>query len=489
MDDAAMINTPSRYWKIWLVNPAAERLGYQQIPVTVAREFAKNQLSDVENLDNNHIQNFLFSYFQGKNKRLDALGLARAGLCLRCYVSEPILRECKKLDSLFSGGKQFTYRDLLPFVLNDDGKKLVILGDDGKTQLMVDDDGQTKVSRYQFFSVAVLQTFNTDLKSRMSLDNWAYLQTKQNSEVKKFLSEFGFQHLSDWALLNRIRSKQIEGLLTQERYIVEAFHAVYRRDRQTQHKGAKKCPDPTNAQLQEMLAYLQRYQVSINTPLNLMKSLKNIALQLRQYDVWSSRETLDVYDAENDTYQLRRDIPVDYTDEEDVEEEEFSQFLREHLDAILSDIIQQEVEANIKKLQKSKKYAPFADMYIQGLRLYYCQAMSLKEIVPELGMTSWDQARRILNPGDLLAKVRTQTVEKMLENILKKAAEKGLTKIPPEVIYLKTLTEQIESYVDLQVFQAAAEEIRAGKNRTMDSAYAEKLRHYMQASTLASCGA
>ena len=58
--------------------------------------------------------------------------------------------------------------------------------------------------------------------------------------------------------------------------------------------------------------------------------------------------------------------------------------------------------------------------------------MSLKEIAPELGMKNWDQARRILNPGELLSKVRSKTVEQMLESILKKAAEKGLTKIPPE---------------------------------------------------------
>ncbi|BAZ09103.1 hypothetical protein NIES4071_09090 [Calothrix sp. NIES-4071] len=471
-----MINTPSRYWRIWRVSPAEDRLGYKQIPVPIALEFAKNQVSNVENQDNSHTQNLLLSYFHAKKTHLNAIERAQAGLCLRCYVSEPILRECKKIDSLFSGGKQFTYRDLLPFVLNDDGQKLIILDRDGKTQLMVD-DSQTKVSRYKFFSVTVLQTFNTDLQSRMSLDNWAYLQTKQNPELKNFLSEFGFQHLSDWALINRVRVKQLERLSSQERYIVEAFHAVYRRDRQMQHnKGAKKCPDPTNAQLQEMLAYLQQYQVSIDTPVQLLKELKNIAVQIRRYDIWSSRESLDIYDAESGTYQPRRDLPADSFDEVDVEQQEFLQFLQKNLYAVLSDVIQQQVEANIKKLQKSSKYAPFADKYMQGLRLYYNQAMSLKEIMPHLGMTSWDQTRRILNPGDLLASVRTQTVAQMLESILKKAGEKGLTEIPPSVNYLKTLTEQIESYVDVQVFQAAAEEIRAGKNRTMDSIYAQKLR-------------
>jgi hypothetical protein len=481
MDGAAMIDTSSRYWKLWQINPAAEKLGYKKILVPTAQEFTKNQVSEIENIDNSNLQKNLFSCFHGKKNHLNVINRAQAGLCLRCYVSEPILRECQKIDSLFSGEKQFTYRDLLPFVLNDDGQKLIILDQDGKTQLMVDDDSQIKSSKYKFFSVMVLQTFNADLQSRMSLDNWTYLQTKQNPELKNFLSEFGFKHLSDWALLNRVKIKQLERLSVRERYIVEAFHAVYRRDRRMQHhKGAKKCPDPTNAQLQEMLVYLRQYQVTIDAADKLMKELRNIALQLRKYDIWSSRESFEIYDAETGKYQPRQDLHVDSRDEADIEEQEFLQFLHKHLDAVLSDIIHQEVEACIKKLQKSHKYAAFADKYIQGLELYYYQAMSLKEIAPQLGMTSWDQARRILNPGELLAKVRMKTVEQMLESILKKAAEKGLTQIPPQPNYLKTLTEQIESYVDVEVFQAAAEEIRVGKNRTMDSIYAQQLRRYMQ---------
>ena len=475
------MNTSSRYWKIWRINPAAEKSGYKQIHVTVAQEFINSQVFDSE--DNSNEQNTLLSCFNGEHNAEDTINRARAGLCLRCYVSEPILKECKKLDSLFSGEKQFTYRDLLPFVLNDDGEKLIVLDRDGKTQLMVDDSCKTRASRYSFFSVKVLQTFNPELQSRMSLENWAYLQTKQNPELKKFLSEFGFQHLSDWALLNRTRKKQFESLLVQERYVVQAFHAVYRRDRQQQkNRGNKKCPDPTIAQLEEMLVYLQQQQIWINTPVELIRELKQIAQQLRKYDIWNSRESLDIYDNESGTYVTRRDLPNSSLDETDVEQQEFLQFLHQLVYTTLSEKIKEQVEANIEKLQKSKKYRSFAAKYIQGLHLYYNLAMSLKEITPELGMTSWDQTRRILNPGELLSKVRIKTVEQMLDIILKKAAQKGLTKIPPEVNYILSLTEQIESYVDREIFQQAAEEIRAGKNRTMSSSYAKQLRSFIQES-------
>ena len=52
----------------------------------------------------------------------------------------------------------------------------------------------------------------------------------------------------------------------------------------------------------------------------------------------------------------------------------------------------------------------------------------MEEIAPVLEMTSWNQARRILNPGEVLSQVRAKTTELMLEAILKLAAKKGLTK-------------------------------------------------------------
>ncbi len=478
MDRVVTMNTSSRYWKIWRINPAGGNLGYQQIPLNIAQQFTKSQLFDTEN---SNIQIILLSLFKSKNKQVDLIKHALAGVCLRCYVSEPILKECKKISSLFGGEKQFTYQDLLPFVLNDDGQKLIILDEDGKTQLIVDENNQIQESKYKLFTVRILQTFDADLQCRMSLDNWAFLQTKQNTELKNFLSEFGFVHLSDWALLNRIRVKQLERLLTRERHIVDAFHAVYRRDRQQgKNRGIKKCPDPTDAQLQEMLVYLQLSQVRIDTPLQLIKELRQISVQLRRYDIWSSREAFDIYDAESGSYVIRRDLPSSSLDEGDLEQQEFLVFLQEHLYSTLTEAISQEVEAHIQKLQKSKRYAPFAQKYIQGLQLYYSGGMSLKNIAPELGMTGWDQARRVLNPGELLSKVRANTVNQMLESILKLAAEKGLTEIPPTAGYLSTLIEQIESYADGEIFQQAAEEIRAGKNRRMNSPYAEQLRNYIQ---------
>jgi hypothetical protein len=468
----------SKYWKICRISLKSETVAYEYCLVPTAQEFIHKQVPNSQKQD---MQATLNSYFHGNNSTVDATSRALAGLCLRCYVSDPILKACKRIDSLFAGEKQFTYQDLLPFVLNDDGQTLVILDTDGKTQLILNGLGEAKTTAYKFFTVEILRTFKQNSQFRMSLDNWAYLQTKQNPELKDFLSEFGFKTLSDWALLNRARPKQLERLSERERTSVEIFHAVYRRDRLGQRQaGVRKCPDPSSAQLQEMLTLLQERKVIINSPVELIKELKQIATQLRQYDIWSYREPLEVYDSDAGSYTARTDLPTDSLNELDVEQRELMEFLHEQLKLALAGAIEQEIRASITKLEKSKTYAPLAKQFIPGLQLYYCQGLSLKEIAPKLGMSSWAQARRVLNPGDLLTKVRGSCVQQVLDRTLEKAKDKGLTKIPPEPNYLKTLLEQIKAFTDEEVFSSAVEEIQAGKNREMNSLYAQQLRLYFE---------
>ncbi len=229
-----------------------------------------------------------------------------------------------------------------------------------------------------------------------------------------------------------------------------------------------------------MLVYLRSRQVSINTTLLLFEALKRIALLFRRYDIWTYRENLYVYDAQSDTSIPRSDLYTDDFNEIDIEEQELLQFLREHLDSALAKAIKQQCETNIQRLQKSRNYAPYAQKYIWGLQLYYHDAMTLKEIAPILKMTSWNQARRILNPGEVLSGVRAKTTQLILEAILKLATQKGLTNIPPEENYFANLTKQVELYIDKEIFQEASEEMRTGTNRRMNSVYAQAICSYIQ---------
>jgi hypothetical protein len=70
-------------------------------------------------------------------------------------------------------------------------------------------------------------------------------------------------------------------------------------------------------------------------------------------------------------------------------------------------------------------------------------------------------------------------MQHLLDQMLERASKMGLTQIPPKPNYLKELIEQIEAFADAEIFQKAAKEIRTGKNRSMQSLYAQQLRRYL----------
>ncbi|MGC1216984.1 MAG: hypothetical protein WA883_05885 [Phormidesmis sp.] len=480
------MNAFIKYWQLWCIAPGDDRRRYKQRVLPQAQDFFEALMTascDLPTLDltsKSHqvVQTTLLSQFHSPSERIR--GRAEVGLCLRCYLSAPILKSCQRLDNLFSGNKAFSYQDLLPFVLNDDGQQLIVLDADEKSQLILDESDGLQPATFKVFAVDVLRTYKTDSRSSVSLDNWAFLQTKQHQELKKFLAEFGFRPFSDWTLLNRIGQYQLERLFERDRHIVKAFHAVYRRDRRAQ-KQVSRCSVPSPQQLEEMTQYLAKAQVSVDET-ELLKSLRRIANQLRAFDIWQSREPLEVKDLETGNYAIRTDLPSKVIDELEIEEQTFLDFLHQQLYIALESAVEQAVEARIVRLKKSKKYAPFATSLLPGLHLYYEEGLSLKEIGSQLKTSSWDQTRRILDPGALLSQARLLTSQQLLETVLNQAQAKGLMTLPAELSYLKLLMEQIEAFVDAKVFSEAVSEIKAGKNRSLDSEYATRLKQYIKQS-------
>jgi hypothetical protein len=269
----------SRYWKICRISFTYNRAGYEYRLLPVVQEFFQSKFSDSSTALNS-IQSTLLSHFQAQRSEDALINRAQTGLCLRCRISYPILQACKQLGNIHSSNPQFTYYDLLPFVLNDDGRDLIILDQDGQTHLKLDGSDTPQSVTFKLFTVEVLRTFKADSPSSMSLDNWAFLQTIQQPDLKKFLSEVGCQHLTDWALLNRVRPKQLEQLFERDRHLIEAFHAVYRRDRPQQRKGSRWCLDTNDSQLAEMVDLLQQRGISLKTH-ELMQVFRQVAKQLR----------------------------------------------------------------------------------------------------------------------------------------------------------------------------------------------------------------
>ncbi|MEN8444701.1 MAG: hypothetical protein ABG776_06775, partial [Cyanobacteria bacterium J06555_13] len=485
----------SNFWTLCRIEAGADGSGYLNQPLPPAQSFLQQcypQALDDSARDHNE-QSLCITLLEAfRNPQPERTGKvvkkesakketenqALCGLCLRCWVSHPMLLTCMKLANLFGASGQFGYRDLLPFVLTDDGRQRVVVktkSEKPKNQKpknqkpksddyqLIQADGQLAPLSYVSFSLRVLQTYRLASEHRLSLTNWTQLQTKQHPELIDYLAEFGFQKLSDWALLNRVRSGQMRQLSEHDQAIVVAFHDVYRRDRRLNAQSGR-CPDPTEKQLVEMSVLLPVRKVGTG---DLLRSLKQIATQLRQFDVWQAREPLEYFNAAEGGYQPRVELPATTEKTENIAEDDLMATLHQQLSVALSQSLKTTLSARIAKLKKSKKYGPFADEFGSALAAYYQKGLSLKEITPILGTSSWDQTRRILNPGELLNQVRTSTLQIFSSGVLKTIEEKSLAPWPPTPEYLQQLIIQLEQFADDELFQAAVAEMKAGSHRNL----------------------
>lgn len=471
---------PSRYWTIIRINIKSVSQGYA---ITAARDFFHRQFPnfvDAEELsdqENQSVRNFLLSQFRQRDNGIDNLNRAIAGLCLRCYISHDILVAVRKLVQKYSSEYYFRVEDILPIVLNDDGRSLIILNDEGTSQLILNKNGETQESSYNFFTVEVLRTFQQNANSQ-SLTNWTYTLTRRNSELKNHLSqEYGLCLLSDWALLNRAKQEHLEG---ENRPILEVFHRVYRRDRLQQRQPGK-CPEPSTYQLTEMLRLLPDQGIRINSPSELKRKLERISVFVRQERI--SREMgypqniIPLVVSDPDTGEnIERDIP-DPNSSLDSEEEDILDFIRNQFTKALMWGIEQGICDRMAELQRSRNYAAFAANFILWLQLLYCQGMSQSQIAKQIGMTQC-KLSRVLEPTKLLTQVRFRTLDRLINRILERARELGLTEIPPQANYLSNLVQQLEVFVDGEIFAQAVAELNArGHNR--NSTYARLLCEYL----------
>ncbi len=113
--------------------------------------------------------------------------------------------------------------------------------------------------------------------------------------LRASLREYGGDLLSDWAILNNTKSRQLRRILKtvhfrtdieieQACYLLESYHAVYRQNlMRLRAQGCRgQCPLPTTAQLQQISQHLQTKANQSYSPQQVMHELQAIAKKLRQ---------------------------------------------------------------------------------------------------------------------------------------------------------------------------------------------------------------
>lgn len=461
----AMTNPSTYYWTLIKINAAGNRQ-IQSIPS--AQTFFTQvfiELIDVNHLSNSQIQSRLLDLYRDASVDKSM----NAQRCLLCFISWEIEKVCLNLEKQFGAVGGFTSRDLLPYVLDDDGRL------------------QPKNS-YQCFSLEILQSF--DIR-QSSLSSWTSRKVKQHPALSKFLLECGIYLLSDWAILNDTQPKQLERILSQfhsltvteiqqNQWLLSSYHIVYRAQRLQQHRARKtsKCQPPTIEQLQQIsdrLNSLSTGKYNFSTD-NLMAQLQQLAKYLREYRIHVrggslAKESIDITDGNNHNY-LGSSNTINYQ-----EENQISEFLKKYrtqfiecLDNALATVTQ----IRVSKMQR--KDVIKANKFLTALKLFHCQGLSMTEIAKLIEMKAQFQVTRLLKLKEFRADV-THELSIMLKARVLELAQNYSDLEPLQALELEitiALTEQVTNLIAEAEIEAAG-----GKTNSTRSRFASRLCQYL----------
>jgi hypothetical protein len=444
----------SNYWQLVKLDSAGRR---RVEIMTSAKNYLYEQFPnwmEQAEVPDTTIQRELWQRFQS--------GEALAELCLRCFISYQVDQACRNLSLKFGNRNGFTYSDLLPFVL--------------------DDDGRSQKPDVRSLWKTILHSFDP---AKAALGTWVSLQVKQHSELKRFLLEHGVYIASDWAILNDTRAKQLQQILSEGyqflepevQYNVEllqSFHAVYREDRLKQKlSGARQlCQPPTTEQLNRIASELyDRTQKRVN-PEVILNQLNAIASKLRRVRILARGGAVEAVSL--DQPEMR---PIVDQIQSPCEEDEILDFLRFYQAQFLISLdraIAQVIPTVLETLQRKRKPE---EAFLTALHLFHCQGQSMSEIAPQVGLKKQYEVTRLLKLADLRADIRQRSLSDLRSLVIDKA------KLYAAVDRLQQLEQKVDSILDEQlssVIEEAESEAQSPiRNQPFRSLLARRLCHYL----------
>ncbi len=450
------------YWTFLRLEPAGS---YRSIPRPEALAFletASGPIGDLELASDEAIQSHLFE--QMGDALIDPETLAQ--LCLRCFISQQIVQACLSLVNQFGTNHQFQTSDLLPLVLEDDGR----------------------IPMGNYPSVA-RQTLDTFQASSGSLHNWVIRLVRQHREVHQFLLERGLCLISDWAILNDTPIDRLQRILTDFYHLspseiqptcllLETYRAIYLADRLHQRRQQtnrpRQCPAPTQAQIQRMSDRLQQHTNNAYDPNVILSQLSNLAKRLRQYRISIRSGQLLTQSMDIPKIQATVESKELITDDHEdlATQNEFLQQYRQIFLQALDRSLEQVIQDRMTKAKNPEK----ADRFLKALNLFYRQRLSMTEIAVEIGVQRQDNVTYLLKLKDLRTDVRNLMLRQLQEAVLEKATEyldpdrlEGLSQKLDDA-----LTEQVEHLI-----QAEEKRTKTPKDLMQESLFAQRLGRYL----------
>lgn len=394
--------------------------------------------------------------------------------CLLCFISHYIEQVCRQLETQFGANHGFSCQDLLPFVLSEDGRFHSQKNSGSRT--------------YQSVSATILASFDPE---QSSLSTWTTRRVKHHPELNAFLLERGVYLVSDWAILNDTRPKQLEKILTdfyhltlfevkQFSQLLECYHAIYRVARLQGRAGGsrRQCQAPTSEQLQQIAQGLGAKTGQLYSQKLVMSLLQQLATRLRNYRIYVrggglQTEVLDPADEGNLANRMISPQPLNSAGEQD-EQIEFLEFYRQQFSTCLDRAIYQVTDSWVKQFRRQSEQK--SAQFLTALQLFHCQGKTMGEIAVTVGLQAQYQVTRLLKLKSFRSDVRHELLGLLREQI------QSQVKTFLDPTNLAEIDQKIEVALDEQittVIQEAESEASLAKNRPTASLFARKLCHHL----------
>jgi hypothetical protein len=442
----------SIYWQMIVINPSGIGSGTMELFLPEAQRFLQSKYPHwlhQPTIADKEVYEELFQCCPNFGENSGSAAIAE--LCLRSFVSYPIRDACYDLAKRWLIGSSLSQQDLFPFVLND--------------------DGCVPLRKYIPFSVEVLKVYQPRLGS--SLREWTKRLVRQNYELTKFLEQHDISIRSDWAVLNRAKLSDLES--EQDQVILSSYHKIYRQNwlRMRSQQRLGRCPEPSLSQLHEMSQELLKSNIYIDGE-ELMKELQSLAKYLRSRSLRGGKVlSLDTPYSGTEKIMEVEDIKSNL-DVEDKEEEENQDFINDQFLACLDIGIDQALQNLISTVKRGRR-AHLTNQVIPILDMVYAQGMSLNQVASTLNLEQYLLSRAIA-PIKLVKSSHEQTTSQLIQVLLEKAKKQGWIEHSLHPSELDNIAQAVEAYLEAKTFKKARAELQAGKNREMNSIYAQRLR-------------
>ncbi|MEL6580781.1 MAG: hypothetical protein AAFQ14_13605 [Cyanobacteria bacterium J06621_12] len=461
------MTTGSKYWNLVRLNSSGK---LKVTEISTVKQFLRQQfvgLVESENIADSLLQKDLAAIKDSRdqNKTL-------AERCLRCFISHQIKQACILLEIQFGKEHSFSRYDLFIYTLTD------------TLDNFRDAVSSPSVSKYKPLAVEILETFNPE---RASLSTWTNRYVKQHRELQLFLLEQGVYLISNWAILNDTKVKQVERILAefhslttteieQGAILLSSYHQIYRRDRlKNRQKKGQKCQTPTIEQLESIANLVEQQTNSALAAEQTLTLLEKLAEQLREYRIYvrggkTRQESLDSISHS----QAAREVEPD----ENLDRGEFLKSYQQEFKTSLDTAIAEVVSTRLSKF-KGKKAAK-KNQFITALELFHCQGESMSAIAPKINLQAQYQVTRLLKLKELRTDIRHQMLQKLRDWTAKQEA------LPPlqDLASLQQRDREIESALGSQidlVLDEAEKEVSVANSTA--SVLAQRICHYLDSIT------